>query len=296
MKKKCKILPALAAGLSVIMLVPAWSKAVLPQEYSAGSEAEGNSGGFDNIVVVMDENGQIPANGQAAGGQTEPSTGSEPAYGIESYSVGQIVEDNNVVGYNLDHFFKSFEITEGDEIYQRIVYQSYNPEGVVALSDLRYLKLLHYNFDGMIQVGELIVAADLAQDYLSIFKELFQNRYQIQSMRLIDDYWTGDGTSSDTNSIEHNNTSAFCYREVTGGASLSNHAFGRAIDLNPQQNPYVIDGWAYHDNAQEYIDRTTGYAHVITHDDLAYEIFTDHGFTWGGDWDSPKDYQHFQKE
>lgn len=70
---------------------------------------------------------------------------------------------------------------------------------------------------------------------LNIFRELFDIEYEIQSMRLIDDYWTGDGISSDSNSIDNNNTSAFCYRLATGGQNLSNHALGRAIDINPQK-------------------------------------------------------------
>ena len=119
-------------------------------------------------------------------------------------------------------------------------------------------------------------------------------------MYLIDNYWTGDGASSDSASIEVNNTSAFCYRGVVGGSGLSNHALGRAIDINPQQNPYVtykngVAKWT-HDNADDYIDRDTGLPHVITHDDLCYQLFKAHGFDWGGDWKTMKDYQHFDKE
>ena len=82
-------------------------------------------------------------------------------------------------------------------------------------------------------------------------------------MQLVDDFWTGDGDSSDSNSIDQNNTSAFCYRMVTGGGNLSNHAYGRAIDLNPQQDPYVWynssgqASWS-HQNANAYIDRSCG--------------------------------------
>ena len=80
---------------------------------------------------------------------------------------------------------------------------------------------------------------------------------------------------------------------------MSNHAYGIAIDLNPQQNPYVSyrtgePVWQ-HENANDYIDRDAGLPHMITHEDLAYELFTQHGFEWGGDWNSPKDYQHFEK-
>ena len=119
-------------------------------------------------------------------------------------------------------------------------------------------------------------------------------------MYLIDDFWSGDGATSDWYSIDANNTSAFCYREATGSSNLSKHALGKAIDINPQQNPYVTytDGKAKysHDNAADYVyDRSSSKAHEITTSDRAYELFTSYGWTWGGSWNSPKDYQHFQK-
>ena len=84
-----------------------------------------------------------------------------------------------------------------------------------------------------------------------------------------------------------------------GGECLVVFALGLAIDLNPQQNPYVTfpDGtphWS-HENASAYVDRSAGLPHMIDHNDLAYQLFTAHGFTWGGDQDSPKDYQLFEK-
>jgi len=219
---------------------------------------------------------------------------------VGSLEAGSIVAAEDLDMEQLDRYFESYPIAVGDAVYNRIYGCSYVDNPNIGLEDLRYFKVLHYNFDHEIQVGELIANAALEQDYLEIFRELFENEYEINSMYLIDNYWTGDGDSSDTASIEVNNTSAFCYRTVTGGSNLSNHAYGRAIDINPQQNPYVsyTSGYAKwsHSNADDYIDRTTGYAHVITHEDLCYQIFTEHGFTWGGDWTNPKDYQHFEKE
>ena len=150
-------------------------------------------------------------------------------------------------------------------------------------------------------MGEIIVNAAIADDVINVFKELYDAQYEIQSMQLVDDFWTGDGDSSDSNSIDHNNTSAFCYRMVTGGGSLSNHAYGRAIDLNPQQNPYVwydSNGQAKwsHENANSYIDRSCGDPHVIVQGDTCYNIFTKYGFSWGGSWGNPVDYQHFEKK
>ena len=102
---------------------------------------------------------------------------------------------------------------EGDSVYNRIYGKSYYENKNIGLQDLRYLKMLHYNFNHEIQVGEMIVNAAISRDVLSVFQELFAAEYEIQSMRLIDDYWTGDGDSSDSNSIDNNNTSAFCYRQ-----------------------------------------------------------------------------------
>lgn len=212
---------------------------------------------------------------------------------------GTIISQDRLDFSDIDKYFMSWEIEEGDNLYERIHGKSYQDNDYVPLSSLRYLKMPHYNFDGSIQVGELIVSKDIEEDIFRIFKELFQAEYQIESMYLIDNYWTGDPDTSDSASIDKNNTSAFCFRQVTGGQKLSNHAYGKAIDLNPQQNPYVSytsgsPKWS-HSNADDYIDRDTGLAHVITHEDLAYQVFTKYGFQWGGDWNNPKDYQHFDK-
>lgn len=219
---------------------------------------------------------------------------------MRSSEPGAIIPENLVNFDDLQQYFCAYEIEEGDDVYQRISGKSYRENNNIELDDLAYLRVLHYNFDHQIQMGEIIVNAEIKEDYLNIFRELFEAEYEIQSMFLIDNYWTGDGGTSDSASIDENNTSAFCYREITGGSSLSNHAFGRAIDINPQQNPYVSYRSGYpvwsHDNADDYIDRDTGYEHVITHDDICYQIFTKYGFSWGGDWSTIKDYQHFEKE
>lgn len=218
---------------------------------------------------------------------------------IDDLQPGDILSADEVSTWDLSSYFKVYEIVEGDEVYQRIIGKSYPTDCPLSLTTLRYVKLIHYNFEGEIQVGELIVNALLADDYISAFTQLFQNQYQIQSMYLIDNYWTGDPDTTDSASIDENNTSCFNYRQVTGGGSLSNHATGCAIDINPQQNPYVYYGsdgslTCSHANAMQYLVRETR-DHMITHEDLCYEVFTELGFSWGGDWTSPIDYQHFSK-
>lgn len=252
---------------------------------------EGPSEGTEKVTEEMAETREE---------ETEEETKADPR--LESLSgipAGTILAEEQIDFSNLDAYFMSWAIEEGDNLYERINGKSYRANDYVPLSSLCYLKMPHYNFDGRIQVGEMIVSREIEEDVKSIFKELFEARYEIDSMYLIDNYWTGDPDTTDSASIDVNNTSAFCYRTVTGGSKLSNHAYGKAIDLNPQQNPYVSYStgsprWS-HENANAYIDRSAGLPHMITHEDLAYQLFTEHGFQWGGDWNNPKDYQHFDK-
>ena len=215
----------------------------------------------------------------------------------ETIPVGTVMDASNIDFNNLDYYFVTYEIS--DEVYNYINGKTYQDNPYVALSDLRYMKLLYYNFNHELEVGELIVAADLQEDYRGIFMELFVEEYEIQSMYLPDRYWTGDPTTTDSASIDVNNTSCFMYRPAEGSSKLSMHSYGRAIDINPQQNPYVSYSsgepvW-FHENADDYIDRTTGLPHVITEDDICYQIFTKYGYSWGGAWNNIKDYQHFEK-
>lgn len=170
----------------------------------------------------------------------------------------------------------------------------------ISYDDLRYVHVIHYDFEGNPTEGELICNQAIAQDFVEIFYELYQNEYHIEKIRLIDEY---DG--DDTASMEDNNTSCFNYRVVAGSTSLSKHAMGLAIDINPLYNPYITyekddTGKITKENvspvsATAYADRGTSFPYKIDENDLCYKLFIEHGFTWGGNWNSCKDYQHFQK-
>ena len=167
----------------------------------------------------------------------------------------------------------------------------------ISYDDLCYMQVLHYDFNGEIQIGELICNRKIADDFIEIFHELYVNEYQIEKIRLVDEYG-GD----DTASMLDNNTSCFNYRVVDGTSSLSKHAIGCAIDINPFYNPYVVfnkngSGETYisPEGSEIYADRSQSFPHKINENDLCYKLFKEHGFVWGGDWNSCKDYQHFQK-
>jgi len=167
----------------------------------------------------------------------------------------------------------------------------------VSYDDLRYLSVLYYDFNGEVQSGELICNKGIADDLMEIFYELYRNEYQIEKIRLVDEY-----QADDTASITDNNTSCFNYRVVDGTTSLSKHALGCAIDINPFYNPYVVfnkDGsgetYISPPGSEIYVDRSKDFPYKIDETDLCYKLFKEHGFTWGGNWNSCKDYQHFQK-
>lgn len=161
----------------------------------------------------------------------------------------------------------------------------------VDISKLSYLQISHYGFDGNLHVGEMVVNSSIENEVIDIFKELYKVKYPIEKIRLIDEY-----DADDELSMEDNNSSCFCYRVVAGTARLSNHAKGMAIDINPLYNPYITPNGITPLNGVKYADRTLKNKYQIYKDDIVYDIFIKHGWTWGGEWNNKKDYQHFEKE
>ena len=199
-------------------------------------------------------------------------------------------------------FSKNY-IYEGSNIYNYINNRTYKENPYIKLEDLRYLVLLYKNFKNQDSIGRMIVNEKIADDILEIFKKLYEYNYQINSINLIEDYWNKNGLESDRLSMKNNNSSCFNYREIEGQNYLSYHALGLAIDINPLNNPYIIekDGKLdYSSLSKEELyyanNRNSEIEHVITHNDLAYKLFKEKGFDWGGDWNSPLDYQHFEKK
>lgn len=162
----------------------------------------------------------------------------------------------------------------------------------ISYEDLSYIKVKYYDFEGVQHNdGEIIVNKVVAQDIVEIFYELYLEKYPINSIKLVEEF-----DSSDELSMSANNTTAFSYRKVETEDKLSWHAFGLAIDINPLYNPYVIGNNIYPQNALKYKDRALNFEGKINHDDLAYKLFIDYGWKWGGDFTYSKDYQHFYKE
>ncbi len=180
-----------------------------------------------------------------------------------------------------------------DDIFAKMQGKSFKDNCTVPREDLRYLKVLHVGFDGKTHTGELVVNRLIADDVLDIFKQLYEAGYEIEKIRLIDEY-----DADDEKSMSDNNSSAFNFRYISYSTKLSKHALGLAVDINTLYNPYVknVDGRRNVEpaNAEKYTDRSIEFPHKIDHDDLCYKVFAEHGFEWGGDWEHAKDYQHFE--
>ncbi|MBO4520460.1 MAG: M15 family metallopeptidase [Alphaproteobacteria bacterium] len=163
----------------------------------------------------------------------------------------------------------------------------------ISYDDLVDIHVLHYDFNNRVQKGRLICNKKIGQKVLAVFQKLYDNAYQIEKIRLIDDY-KGD----DDASMRDNNTSCFNYRKIAGSNKLSNHSLGLAVDINPLYNPYIkrtkSKTVVFPEIAADYADRTKPFPHKIDKNDLAYKAFTEQGFFWGGSWISVKDYQHFE--
>ncbi|WP_370021861.1 M15 family metallopeptidase [Planotetraspora sp. GP83] len=166
---------------------------------------------------------------------------------------------------------------------------SWRPGCPVPLSGLRKITMTYWGFDDKAHTGELAVNAAVAEDVVSVFKKLYDFRFPIRRMELVDAY-----KGSDNDSIDADNTSAFNCRNATGSSSWSEHAYGRAVDINPRENPYVYaDGSNAHRNADAFVERPLKKPGVINEGDRVVRAFEDIGWGWGGLWSGAKDYQHF---
>ena len=166
---------------------------------------------------------------------------------------------------------------------------SWRPACPVALADLRSVRATHWGFDGRVHEGRLVVNRDVAARVAAVLRRLYALRFPIRRMEPIERYG-----GSDFRSIEADNSSAFNCRFVDGTRRWSDHAGGRAVDLNPIENPYVArDGTTSHAASRPYVDRSPARPGVVRVGDAAVRAFAAEGFGWGGRWPGARDYQHF---
>jgi hypothetical protein len=181
-------------------------------------------------------------------------------------------------------------------VKKRMIGKSWHQGCPVSLKELRYLRMSHLDFKGQTVQGEMVVHKEVAEEVVRIFKELYEAGYPVRQMRLVSDFG-----GNDWQSIEVDNTSAFNCRRATGSKKWSKHSYGKAIDINPIENPYVArNGRIAHKASLKYrkrVHRVDTHADkaVLLRGDRAVQIIKSYGWKWGGVWRYVKDYQHFSK-
>jgi hypothetical protein len=181
----------------------------------------------------------------------------------------------------------------GSDLRSKIVGRSWHPGCPVPIRDLRAVEISYWDFHGEVRTGPLIVNETVAEDVLWVFRRLFRAEFPIKHLILPPkwrpptpaDYWNRERTSP---------TAAFNCRPAIGSTTLSQHAYGWAIDINPLQNPYVrSDGSTLRHIAKPFRDRSLHRKGMIHDGDVVVRSFAKIGWEWGGHWNTLKDYMHF---
>lgn len=271
--------------LLIIMAVSLVPLGMLGAMLYFGGTADSPVGGTIDLGKVTD----TASGGTYTGGSESTTDGNISDGEVDGGSAGEDVAQTTD-----DTDYSSFYVSElPNSVWKNMQGKSYKEGCPVERKDLRYVHVMYVDFAGRSCEGEFIVNKLIADDILDIFKQLYKAQYPIEKIALIDEY---DG--DDELSMSDNNTSAFNFRTIAGTDIVSEHGMGLAVDINPFYNPQVKEtgnGVAVSpEDAISYADRSVDFLYKIDHDDLCYRLFTEHGFEWGGDWETSKDYQHFE--
>jgi hypothetical protein len=175
------------------------------------------------------------------------------------------------------------------ELKERMTGNSWHKGCPVPIRKLRLIRLSYNGFDGERHMGKLVANKDAVDVLVGAFRTMYRKGFKIHRMKLVDAYG-----ADDRRSMRADNTSAFNCRYVSGTTTWSQHAYGRAIDINPVRNPYVSsDGSVRPRKGKKYADRSLTAKGMIHRRGATVRAFNRAGWGWGGNWSTSKDYQHF---
>lgn len=263
----------------------------------------GDSQGSPNTAPGSESASTVSADSRTANESSVDSTASAENMAAPGDTVGLAAaqaepEDSSVAAVDTAEDLSSIDdafyaIPIPDDIFVKMQGKSYKDYCTIPREDLRYLHVLHKNLAGDTLEGEMVCHEIIAEDLLDIFRELYNQSYPIEKIRLIDEY-----NADDEASMTDNNSSCFNYRTISHSNVISKHGLGVAVDINTLYNPYtkVVDGERIVEPAagEPYLDRSAEFPYKLEKGDLCYTLFISHGFEWGGDWTNVKDYQHFE--
>ena len=176
-------------------------------------------------------------------------------------------------------------IIDSEMTFEEAIFGSEAPANIIAVQVL--LDVEYYSFDGKLHRGQVVVHRAVAKDIIEIFEIIKETKFPIaKAIPIVKYNW------SDSASMADNNTSAFNYRVVADTKNLSRHSFGKAIDFNPMQNPYISRAGIFSPKGSNYNPKEAG---TLTKDNIIVKKFIEKGWVWGGNFKSIKDYHHFDK-
>ena len=172
---------------------------------------------------------------------------------------------------------------------QMLASGSWKPSDPVALSSLRLIEVSYWGFDAKVHTGKLVVSSAWAAKLCTVFHKIYDARFRIHSMNLIDAYG-----ADDEKSMAADNTSAYNGRFVGGRPGVwSMHAYGLAVDINTVENPWVDGKDVIPAKGTAFANRLLTAPGMIHSGDVVVKAFQSIGWKWGGSWSGGKDYQHF---
>lgn len=156
------------------------------------------------------------------------------------------------------------------------------------IDSLVLVNVKYYSFDGKLHQGQIVVHKSVESDIIQVFDVIYKTKFPVgKAIPIVKYKWSDDSSMSD------NNSSSFCYRFIAGTERLSLHAYGKAMDINPFYNPVIYEDGKISPNGAKYNPEKQG---TFTSDSPVVQEFIKLGWRWGGNFNSFKDYHHFDKK
>ena len=207
---------------------------------------------------------------------------------------------DGLVDSYIEQFYIEVQEREGYHMYNEIIVDSMLdkeaalrqnphilcPEDIIKCQEL--IEVIYYSFDDKIHQGQIVIHEELVEDIRKIFNVILEQKFPIRSAIPLADprfHWDDDLA------MQEDNSSGFNYRRIALTTRLSQHAYGRAIDINPRRNPYITKDF-FKPRDGVYNVKAPG---TLTRDGIIVATFKAMGWAWGGEWKDRKDYQHSEK-
>jgi peptidoglycan LD-endopeptidase CwlK len=191
-----------------------------------------------------------------------------------------------VIGLQASAPDKTSVIIDSNMSFEEATKGTKAPPGV--LNSQRLITVRYCSTDGKLHQGQIMVHKDVADEVTAVFKIIEETKFPVEKCIPIVKYDWDDHAS-----MEDNNTSAFNYRTIAGTDRMSNHAYGKAVDINPRWNPFTRKNGTVSPENGKYDKSRKG---TFTSNQKIVQEFKKRGWRWGGEFSSYKDYHHFDKE